>query len=109
MENEKLYYPRINPTDTQILHEDGGGVVMTDQGKFMFSSLSKEKLDELKELQFNGVLPTDFNDVSIIGIMNQTSSPQNSIVEGNPNRTTLTDPTGINITTLVPLPNPKIS
>ena len=96
MANEKLYYPSINSTDRQILHEDGGGIVMTDQGKFMYSSLSQEKLEELKELQFNGNLPTDFNDVSIIGIMNQTSQPQNNIEEGSSNRTTLLDPTGTN-------------
>ena len=96
MENEKLYYPRTNSTDRQLLHEDGGGVVMTDQGKFMFSSVSQEKLEELKELQFNGVLPTDFNDVSIIGIMSQNSQPQNNIEEGSSNRTTLLDPTGTN-------------
>jgi len=96
MANEKLYYPRINSTDRNILHEDGGGIVMTNQGKFMFSSLSKEKLNELKELQYNGVLPIEFNNMSIIGIMNEDSLPQNNIIEGNINRTTLIDPTGIN-------------
>ena len=45
-----------------------------------------EKLEELKELQFNGNLPTDFNDVSIIGIMSQNSQPQNNIEEGSSNR-----------------------
>ena len=105
MEEKKLYYPKINPSDTQLISNDGGGILMNSEGKFMFSSVSQEKLEELYALDYNGKLPTNFNDVSIIGIMNQTSSPRTEIEEGNNNRTSIINPTSDTTTPAPPSNN----
>lgn len=93
MVEEKKYYPDKKPNDLQVLHEDGGGMLMNDQGKFMFSSLSPEKTEELKTINFNGNVKTNFNDISIVGIFNQNSQPQTTLEEGNSNKTSIINPT----------------
>lgn len=93
MVDDKKYYPDAKSSDRQLLHEDGGGVLMNEQGRFMFGSLSKEKNEELKTINFNGNVITNFNDVSIVGIFNQNSQPQTTIEEGNSNKTSIVNPT----------------
>jgi hypothetical protein len=103
-ENKKLFYPETLPGDVQLLHKDGGGILMNNDGRFIFGTLSDERLKQLYTENFNGNLKTNFNYTSIIGIMNQNSEPRVEMQEGNTNRTTIINPND----NLMPAPQPDI-
>jgi hypothetical protein len=90
--DKKLFYPETLPDDIQFLHQDGGGVLMNNEGRFLFSSVSKEKLEQLYAEDFNGNLITNFNDISVIGLLNQKSLPRTEMQEGNTNKLTIINP-----------------
>ena len=72
------YFAKQNPTDIAIQSEDGGGMVFTKQGKFLFGAKLPDVNQQLNEEFFQGNVDIDPNtNSSYIGIMNAQSEPVN--------------------------------
>ena len=70
------YFSKQNPTDISLQSEDGGGLTLTKNGKFLFGAKLQEITDELNETLFDGVVDINPNtNSSYIGIMNANSEP----------------------------------
>jgi len=72
------YFANQNPTDIAIQSEDGGGMVFTKQGKFLFGSKLPDVNQQLNEEFYQGNVDIDPNtNSSYIAIMNAQSEPIN--------------------------------
>lgn len=68
------YFSKQNPTDISIQSEDGGGLVFTNKGKFIFGAKTQAELNELNKTKYQGDLDINPNtNTSFIGIMNDNS------------------------------------
>jgi hypothetical protein len=96
------YFANQNPNDIAIQSEDGGGIVLTNQGKFLFGAKLPDVNQQLNEDFYQGNVDINPNtNSSFIGIMNAKSAPvdvnipstnqyslftppENTVVEPNP-------------------------
>lgn len=70
------YFANQNPNDIAIQSEDGGGMVFTKQGKFLFGAKLPEINQQLNEEFYQGNVDVNPNtNSSFIGIMNANSEP----------------------------------
>jgi len=68
------YLSSQNPTDVSLQSEDGGGLIFTDKGKFLFGAKTQAELKDLTEKGHQGDVDVNPNtNTSFIGIMNDTS------------------------------------
>jgi len=70
------YFANQNPNDIAIQSEDGGGMIFTKQGKFLFGAKLPEINEQLNEEFYQGNVDVNPNtNSSFIGIMNAQSEP----------------------------------
>ena len=70
------YFANQNPNDIAIQSEDGGGMIFTKQGKFLFGAKLPEINEQLNEEFYQGNVDVNPNtNSSFIGIMNANSEP----------------------------------
>lgn len=87
------YFSKQNPTDISLQSEDGGGLTLTKNGKFLFGAKLQEITDELNETSFNGVVDINPNtNSSYIGIMNMDSEPVEVNIPNNNQYSLFTPP-----------------
>jgi len=68
------YFSKQNPTDISLQSEDGGGLIFTNKGKFLFGAKTQAELKDLNEKGFQGDVDVNpNNNTSFIGITNDTS------------------------------------
>lgn len=96
------YFSKQNPTDISLQSEDGGGLTLTKNGKFLFGAKLQEITDELNETSFDGVVDINPNtNSSYIGIMNANSEPVDVDIPNN-NQYSLFNPPEDNIVFINP-------
>jgi hypothetical protein len=82
--SNKKYFSKQNPTDVTIQSEDGGGLTLTNQGKFLYGAKTKEESDKLNTENFNGNVNIDPNtNSSFIAVMNSNSVPVDLNISNN--------------------------
>jgi len=90
------YFAKQNPTDIAIQSEDGGGLVFTQQGKYLFGSKLPDVNQQLNEESFQGNVDVDPNtNSSYIGIMNAQSEPINIDISSTNQYSLFTPPENI--------------
>lgn len=91
------YFSKQSPTDISLQSEDGGGLTLTKNGKFLFGAKLQEITNELNEASFDGVVDINPNtNSSYIGIMNANSEPIEVDIPNN-NQYSLFNPPDDNI------------
>jgi hypothetical protein len=97
------YFSKQSPTDISLQSEDGGGLTLTKNGKFLFGAKLQEITNELNETSFDGVVDINPNtNSSYIGIMNADSEPVDVDIP-NSNQYSLFTPQDNNIVFTNPL------
>ncbi len=91
------YFSKQDPTDFSMQSEDGGGILLTKNGKYIFGAKQEDVTKQLNEEGYDGNVDVNpNNNSSFIGIMNQNSVPLEVDIP-NTNQYSLFEPQQTNI------------
>ena len=95
MSSDKKFHVNVNNTDIVQQSEDGGGIKLTSEGKFIFGAKQQNAIDQLNEenINQNNLTPTvdvSANDQPFMAIINNNQSVDVNIANENIN--SLMDP-----------------
>lgn len=70
---DKKFFTSVNNTDIIQQSEDGGGIKLTTDGKFIFGAKHQNVIDQLADENYNGTVDLNANNQSFIAVMNENS------------------------------------
>jgi len=73
MASDRKFHTSVNNTDIIQQSEDGGGIKLTTNGKFIFGAKHQNVIDQLTDENYNGTVDVNANNQSFIAVMNEDS------------------------------------
>ena len=73
MASDRKFHTSVNSTDIIQQSEDGGGIKLTTDGKFIFGAKHQNVIDQLTDENYNGTVDVNANNQSFIAVMNDNS------------------------------------
>lgn len=73
MASERKFHTNVNSTDIIQQSEDGGGIKLTTDGKFIFGAKHQNIIDQLSDENYTGTVDVNANNQSFIAVMNENS------------------------------------
>lgn len=73
MASDRKFHTSVNSTDIIQQSEDGGGIKLTTDGKFIFGAKHQNVINQLTDENYNGTVDVNANNQSFIAVMNEDS------------------------------------
>jgi hypothetical protein len=73
MASDRKFHTNVNSTDIIQQSEDGGGIKLTTDGKFIFGAKHQNVIDQLSDENYTGTVDVNANNQSFIAVMNENS------------------------------------